>query len=184
MRNWTTLVPVVAFLLLAGVFAWRLVLIERGDAPNLIPSVMIDKPAPDFALPALLLDKPGLKAADLKGQLTLINFFSSWCVPCRAEHPLLVALMNGAGKGKLTLVGIDYKDRPEDGRAWLSRLGDPYRAIGADHDGRVGIDFGVYGVPESYLIDRTGRIRYKQIGPFTPDDISDKLLPLVTELNK
>jgi len=94
-------------------------------------------------------------------------------------------MMNRDGvKGRLRLVGIDYKDKPEDGRGWLARLGDPYDALGMDRDGRVGIDFGVYGVPESYLIDRQGRIRYKQVGPFTPEDIQEKLLPLLAELSK
>lgn len=185
MRRWTTLLPVAVFVVLVVFFAWRLVLISRGDAPNMIPSVMIDKPAPAFDLPQLVLDRPGAAAAGLPGQVTLINFFSSWCIPCRSEHPLLVDLMSQAAvKGRLKLVGIDYKDRPEDGRAWLGRLGNPYDAIGMDRDGRVGIDFGVYGVPESYLIDRQGRIRYKQVGPFTPEDIHGKLLPLLAELSK
>ncbi|HXP97101.1 MAG TPA: DsbE family thiol:disulfide interchange protein [Telmatospirillum sp.] len=185
LRRWSTLLPLAVFAVLVAFFAWRLVLITRGDAPNMIPSVMIDKPAPGFDLPPLVLDRPGTVTADLAGQVTLINFFSSWCIPCRAEHPLLVDLMvQPAVKGKLRLVGIDYKDKPEDGRGWLSRLGNPYQAIGMDRDGRVGIDFGVYGVPESYLIDRTGHIRYKQVGPFTADDIRSKLLPLLAELSK
>ena len=184
-RRWSTVLPLAVFAVLVAFFAWRLILITRGDAPNLIPSVMIDKPAPGFDLPPLTQDRPGMAAADLSGQVTLVNFFSSWCIPCRAEHPLLVDLMAQPGvKERLRLVGIDYKDRPEDGRGWLSRLGNPYQAIGIDRDGRVVIDFGVYGVPESYLIDRTGRIRYKQVGPFTPDDIRGKLLPLLAELSK
>jgi DsbE subfamily thiol:disulfide oxidoreductase len=185
MRRWTTFVPFAVFAVLVAFFGWRLVLITRGDAPNLIPSVMIDKPAPGFDLPPLVLDRPGAASDALSGKVTLINFFSSWCIPCRAEHPLLVDMMNRDGvKGRLRLVGIDYKDKPEDGRGWLARLGDPYDALGMDRDGRVGIDFGVYGVPESYLIDRQGRIRYKQVGPFTPEDIQEKLLPLLAELSK
>lgn len=184
-KRWTTLLPLGVFLVLVAFFGWRLVLITKGDAPNMIPSVMIDKPAPGFDLPPLVLDRPGLKSTDLGGKVTLVNFFSSWCIPCRSEHPLLVDLMGQSSvKGRLQLVGIDYKDKPEDGRGWLSRLGNPYDAIAMDRDGRVGIDFGVYGVPESYLIDRQGRIRYKQVGPFTPDDIREKLMPLVAELNK
>lgn len=173
--------PVLVFLVLAGFFAYRLVLIQKGDAPNMIPSVMIDKPAPSFDLPPLLADLPGLKNADLQGKVTLVNFFSSWCIPCRAEHPYLLEL---ASKHRVNLVGVNYKDKPEDATAWLARLGNPYSAIGADRNGRVGIDFGVYGVPESYLIDRQGRIRYKQVGPFTPEDIEKKLLPLVAEVEK
>ncbi|MDR3440208.1 DsbE family thiol:disulfide interchange protein [Telmatospirillum sp.] len=185
MRRWPTFLPIGVFAVLVCFFAWRLVLITRGDAPNLIPSVMIDKPAPAFDLPPLVLDRPGATGAALTGKVTLINFFSSWCIPCRAEHPLLIDLMNRSEiKGRLVLMGIDYKDKPEDGRGWLNRLSNPYEVIGMDRDGRVGIDFGVYGVPESYLIDRQGRIRYKQVGPFTPEDIQGKLLPLLAELSK
>ena len=140
---------------------------------------MISKPAPEFDLPPLVLDRPGLKLGDLKGKVTLVNFFASWCVPCRVEHPLLSQLAD-----RVNLVGVAYKDKPEDSRAWLSRLGDPYKALAMDRDGRVGIDFGVYGVPESYLIDKNGVIRFKQTGPFSPDDIAQKLIPMLAELQK
>ncbi|HLN24305.1 MAG TPA: DsbE family thiol:disulfide interchange protein [Patescibacteria group bacterium] len=176
MRRVLYLLPVVVFLVLGGFF-WRGLQMD----PQLIPSPMIDKPAPAFALPPLKTDKPGLASADLQGKVTLVSFFASWCIPCRAEHPLLMDL---AASGKVIVVGVNYKDKPEDGLAWLGKLGDPYTAIGADRDGRVGIDFGVYGVPESYLIDKQGRIRFKQTGPFTPEIISGKLLPLVAELSK
>jgi len=176
MRRVLYLLPVVVFLVLGGFF-WRGLQMD----PQLIPSPMIGKPAPAFALPPLKTDKPGLAAADLQGKVTLVSFFASWCIPCRAEHPLLMEL---AATHQVNLVGINYKDKPEDGLAWLGKLGDPYAAIGADRDGRVGIDFGVYGVPESYLIDKQGRIRFKQTGPFTAEDISNKLLPLVAELSK
>ena len=167
------------FLILAGMFYWRIVMMERGDMPNNIPSPMISKPAPEFDLPPLVLDRPGLKLGDLKGKVTLVNFFASWCVPCRVEHPLLSQLAD-----RVNLVGVAYKDKPEDSRAWLSRLGDPYKALAMDRDGRVGIDFGVYGVPESYLIDKNGVIRFKQTGPFSPDDIAQKLIPMLAELQK
>jgi DsbE subfamily thiol:disulfide oxidoreductase len=176
MRRVLYLLPVVVFLVLGGFF-WRGLQMD----PQLIPSPMIDKPAPAFDLPPLKTDKPGLASADLQGKVTLVSFFASWCIPCRTEHPLLMDL---AASGKLRVVGINYKDKPEDALAWLGKLGDPYAAIGADRDGRVGIDFGVYGVPESYLIDKQGRIRFKQTGPFTPEDISKKLLPMVAELSK
>lgn len=172
--------PVVVFILLAGIFGYRLEMIDKGDAPGDIPSVMIDKPAPQFDLPALYDGKAGFRTADFQGKVTLVNFFASWCVPCRVEHQYLSSL---AGKG-FVLLGVDYKDRPEDAKAWLARLGDPYDALVADRDGRTGIDFGVYGVPESYLIDRQGRIRFKQTGPFTPESIERTLLPQVAELNK
>ena len=177
MRRVFVLLPLAVFLVLVGFFLWPLV--KPGYSPSIIPSAMIDKPAPDFDLPPLRPDAPGVRQADLKGLVTLVNFFASWCVPCRVEHPLLSKLAD-----RVVLIGIDYKDKPDDAIAWLNRLGDPYRAVAADRDGRVAIDFGVYGVPESYLIDRQGRIRYKQVGPFTDDDISDKLLPLVAELSK
>ena len=179
MRRWPALLPVAVFLILAGMFYWRIVMMERGDMPNNIPSPMISKPAPEFDLPPLVLDRPGLKLADLKGKVTLVNFFASWCVPCRVEHPLLSQLAD-----RVNLVGVAYKDKPEDSRAWLSRLGDPYKALAMDRDGRVGIDFGVYGVPESYLIDKNGVIRFKQTGPFSPDDIAQKLIPMLAELQK
>jgi DsbE subfamily thiol:disulfide oxidoreductase len=177
MRRWILLLPLAVFLVLVGFFLWPL--LQPGYSPSLVPSALINKPVPDFDLPPLRPDKQGLKQADLKGQVTLVNFFASWCVPCRIEQPLLGPLAN-----RVVVVGIDYKDKPEDAVAWLNRWGDPYRALAADREGRVAIDFGVYGVPESYLIDKQGRIRYKQVGPFTPDDINDKLLPLVAELSK
>jgi len=141
-----------------------------------IPSVLIDKPVPQFDLPPLYADRAGLKTDDLKGQITLVNIFASWCVPCRIEHPLLMQL---AAEKRLPIFGINYKDRPEDAKRWLSDLGDPYSRIGADNDGRVSIDWGVYGVPESFLVDGTGTILYKQVGPLTADVIQDTILPLV-----
>ena len=180
MRNKLHLLPLGVFAVLAGFFIYRLILIEQGNMPKDIPSVMINKPAPDFKLSALLKNKAGLKSADLKGKVTLVSFFASWCVGCLAEHPYFADL---SGKGAV-LAGIDYKDNPSDGQAWLKKNGDHYDVIAVDRDGRTGIDFGVYGVPEAYLIDKQGVIRYKQTGPITPDDIQEKLLPLIKELNK
>jgi len=176
----TAFLPVLIFLVLAGFFGYRLVMIGQGDSPSAIPSVMIDKPAPQFDLPPLYDGKAGLSSAGLQGKVTLVNFFASWCIPCRAEHPLLAGL---TGKG-FVLVGVNYKDKPEDAKAWLDRLGNPYDVLVADRQGQTGIDFGVYGVPESYLIDKQGRIRFKQTGPFTPETIEKDLLPRVAELNK
>jgi DsbE subfamily thiol:disulfide oxidoreductase len=172
-------VPLVIFLVVLGFILVRLVKMQQGDMPNDIKTVMIDKPAPEFTLPALLETKPGFATADLQGKVTLVNFFASWCVPCRSEHPLLAGL-----KDKVNLVGIAYKNEPADTRNWLAGLGDPYAAIAVDRDGRTGIDFGVYAVPESYLIDRQGRIRYVWKKPFSPEEIKDHLLPMVAELNK
>lgn len=172
--------PVAVFMVLVAFLGYRLELINRGNMPNVIPSVMINKPAPTFSLPSLIKGKPDVTSASLKGQVTLVDIFASWCVPCRIEHPYLADIK----KAGITLIGINYKDRPENARAWLQDLGNPYDAIGSDQDGRVGIDFGVYGVPESYLIDKQGVIRYKQTGALTPDEIQNIFVPLAKELNR
>jgi DsbE subfamily thiol:disulfide oxidoreductase len=176
-RSGRYLVPLLGFTVLVGFFMYRLYLVEEGFAPNLIPSVMIDRPAPAFDLKPLIAGQPGFSTASLKGKLTLVNFFASWCGPCRAEHPLLSGLPKS-----VALIGISYKDRPEDARMWLTELGNPYRTIGIDLHGQTGLNFGVYGVPESYLIDRNGVIRFKQTGPLTPEVIQNQLLPLVARL--
>ena len=178
-RRLLPLLPVMLFAALLGFLATRLQTIGRGDAPNLLPSAMLDRPAPDFSLSSLFEGHPPVTQQTLKGKVTLVNIFASWCVPCRAEHPLLLGLK----KEGVALVGINYKDRPEEARRWLEKSGNPYDAVGMDGDGRVGIDFGVYGVPESYLIDKQGVIRFKQTGPLTPEDIAEKLLPLAKGLN-
>ena len=180
LRRLTLFLPMAIFLTLVGFFFYRLVLIEKGNTPNMIPSVMINRPVPVFALPSLITGKPPVASAALKGKVTLIDVFASWCVPCRVEHPLLASIKEAG----IALVGINYKDRPEDALLWLEKLGNPYDAIASDRDGRVAIDFGVYGVPESYLIDKQGVIHFKQTGPLTPEDIRDRLLPLAKELNK
>ncbi len=173
MRRLLFLLPVALFAVLAGNFALGLF-----RDPSLLPSVLIDKPAPDFNLFALG-DKPGLATADLAGHVTLINFFASWCAPCRVEHPLLMRL---AAEGSVALYGINYKDKPEKASRLLAELGDPYRRIGIDGEGRTAIDFGVYGVPETYVIDKDGRIRYRQVGPITQEDYETKILPLLRRL--
>jgi cytochrome c biogenesis protein CcmG, thiol:disulfide interchange protein DsbE len=167
--------PILLFAAVAGYFA-----IGLTRDPSTLPSALIDKKAPDFDLPALG-ERQGLASADLLGKVTLINFFASWCGPCRVEHPLLMRL---AREGKVVLHGIAYKDRPEDAARFLAQLGDPYQRIGTDRDGRVAIDFGVYGVPETYVIDKTGTIRYRHVGPLTPDDWQGKLVPLLQELGR
>ena len=179
-RGWSYLLPLLGFVVLVGFFVWRLYLVGQGFAPNLIPSVMISKPAPAFDLPPLMGGEQGFKTGDLKGKVTLVNFFASWCIPCREEHAYL-PLINQAG---IKLVGINYKDRPIEAKAWLAELGNPYPRIAVDANGRTGIDFGVYGVPESYLIDKQGVIRFKQIGPLTPDVIKTQVIPLAEKLSK
>jgi len=141
---------------------------------------MINRPAPQFDLPPLLPSGHEFKTADLRGKVTLVNFFASWCIPCREEHPLLTQVVQAG----IPIVGVNYKDAPGDATGWLGELGNPYSNVAVDAKGRTGIDFGVYGVPESYLIDKNGMIRYKQIGPLTPEIIRDVLAPLARKLNK
>ena len=172
-------VPVVAFALLAGVFAYVFWL---GGDPASIPSVLIGRPAPDVAMPALegLVTPegkavPGLPVGDLKdGKVTVVNVFASWCGPCRDEHPVLEAF---AASGKARLVGINYKDDAENARRYLGRLGNPYAAVGVDARGRAAIDWGVYGVPETFIVGGDGTIRYKFVGPLSEQALNTVLLP-------
>jgi cytochrome c biogenesis protein CcmG/thiol:disulfide interchange protein DsbE len=175
MRRLPYLLPVALFLVLIAYFALAL---RPGRDPSTLPSALIDKPAPDFDL-AGLAGAPGLSRTALDGHPAIINFFASWCVPCRAEHPLLMRL---AEQEHLPLFGIAYKDKPEDAARFLAQLGDPYRGVGLDQSGRVGIEFGVYGVPETYLIDRTGHIRLRHVGPLDRDAIERELLPRLKEI--
>ena len=144
--------------------------------PGTLPSALIDRSAPEFELPALEGDD-GFSTADLKGQVSLVNVFASWCVPCRVEHPLLMRLAESG----VPIYGINYKDPPDQAKAWLEELGDPFQKIGTDRDGRVGIEWGVYGVPETFVIDAEGRIRYKHVGPIQPRDLDNILLPKLAE---
>ena len=175
MRRLIYLLPVAAFVLLAAYFALAL---RPGRDPALLPSALIDKPAPGFDL-AGLGGKEGLSRDALKGRPALINFFASWCLPCRAEHPLLLRL---AQETQVPLYGIAYKDEPENTLHFLDQLGDPYRRIGVDRTGRTFIDFGAYGVPETYLIDKDGHIRFRYVGPLTADAVEHELLPRLRQL--
>ena len=174
-RSPLVFLPFIAFVALAGLLLARLF---SGDA-SILPSALIGKPVPSFALaPVTGVDKPGLATTDLaKGGVTLVNVFASWCVPCRSEAPQLGEL----SRRGVHLVGIAYKDKPQDTRRFLNQLGDPYARIGADDDGRVGIDFGVYGVPETYVIDGRGVIQAKIVGPLTDDNIKGELLPAIAK---
>ena len=169
------LLPALLFAMIAAGFYLGI-----GRDTNALPSPLIDKAAPDFTLPPLEAGQPGFATADLKGHVSLVNTFASWCAPCREEHPALAAL---ARTKRVAIYGIDYKDKPEAARAWLATLGNPYARIGAD-DGRVGIDWGVYGVPETFVVDAAGRIRYKHVGPLSEADIAGTILPLVAKLEK
>lgn len=169
-------IPLVLFILLVGFLAIGL----RHD-PHEVPSPLINKPAPAFQLSQLRDSSKSFSAADMRGKVWLLNVWASWCVTCRDEHPLLLQY---ARSGALPIYGLNYKDKREDALAWLAELGDPYVLSAADNDGRVGIDYGVYGAPETYLIDRDGIIRFKQIGPVTPEVWQEKILPLANQLNK
>lgn len=175
MRRILFLLPVIIFAVVAAYFAVGL---QRD--PRIVPSALLDKPAPDFDLPPVLDTVPGLATADFNGQVTMVNVFASWCVPCRAEHPLLMRL---AEDRVVTIYGLNWKDKQADAAAWLAELGNPYSRIGHDLSGRVGIDWGVYGVPETYLIDKRGRIRYKHVGPIvSARTLQDTILPIIREL--
>ena len=149
--------------------------------PREVPSPLIGKPAPHFELPVLQQPDKTFSEKDLQGKVWIFNVWASWCVACRDEHPVLVEFSKS---GAAPLVGLNYKDQRDDALAWLKRFGDPYRFSAFDVDGRIGIDYGVYGVPETYVIDKRGVIRYKRIGPVTGELVKQKLVPLVNELNR
>ncbi|HTM77698.1 MAG TPA: DsbE family thiol:disulfide interchange protein [Devosia sp.] len=164
--------PLLALVALIAVFASA---IDRD--PSLVRSVLIDKPAPQFTLaPVEALGVPGFDTAALKGDVTVVNVFASWCIPCRAEHPLLVAVKDVA---KVRLFGINQADAPENAKKFLDELGNPYDAVGADNDRRVSIDWGVYGVPETFVVDANGVITFKFTGPLTPEAVDAELLPAI-----
>jgi cytochrome c biogenesis protein CcmG/thiol:disulfide interchange protein DsbE len=167
------LVPLVLFILLAAFLLRGLWL-----NPREVPSPLIGKPAPQFTLPKLQSDAQ-FASKDMLGQVWIFNVWASWCTPCRAEHPLFNQL---ATQKLVPIVGLNYKDTPQAAKRWLAELGDPYVFTVADSDGRVGIDYGVYGVPETFVIDKKGVIRHKHIGPVTPEAMQKKIIPLVREL--
>lgn len=169
------LIPLSVFLGLVGFLAAGL----RLD-PKEVPSPLIDKPAPGFTLSRLDQPETRISREDLLGKVWILSVWASWCVACQAEHPLLVQL---AARKLVPIYGLNYKDGRMDGLRWLARYGDPYDASLFDADGRVGIDFGVYGVPETFVVDRQGVIRFKQIGPLTPEVIRDQIEPLVRKLH-
>ena len=176
MRFWIAVIPLVLFAALAGVF-----LMNIGKDSSVVPSALLDKPAPDFQLPPLPGRDQGLSRADIsKGEVSVLNVFASWCIPCRAEHPLIKRL---AREADVPVYGLNYKEKdPQDGVNWLAELGDPYTAVGMDLSGRTGIDFGVYGVPETFIIDGSGQIRYKHVCPVTNEVLEEVLLPKIAEL--
>jgi cytochrome c biogenesis protein CcmG, thiol:disulfide interchange protein DsbE len=168
------LIPFGIFIVVVGFLAVGLTL-----NPRELPSPLVGKTAPDFSLPEL--HDPGkiISSNDLKGKVWLLNFWASWCGGCKDEHPVLNHL---AQSGEVPIYGMDYKDRRDEALAWLKEWGNPYAVVAVDEPGRVGINYGVYGVPETYVIDKAGVIRYKQIGPLREDIVQGKILPLVREL--
>jgi cytochrome c biogenesis protein CcmG/thiol:disulfide interchange protein DsbE len=173
-RNFAILLPVSIFLGIAVLLAIGLTM-----DPREVPSPLIDKPVPMFSLAPVQGRQLGLASNDLKGEVSLVNVFASWCVACRQEHPLLLEV----GRQNIVPIhGLNYKDEPDDAAGWLDALGDPYTRTGADLNGRVGVDWGVYGVPETFVIDKNGNIAYKHIGPISQQDWETKIHPLVVEL--
>ncbi|MBW6494806.1 MAG: DsbE family thiol:disulfide interchange protein [Burkholderiaceae bacterium] len=168
--------PLVIFLVMAVFLGIGLTM-----DPRELPSPLIGKAVPVFSLPAVKGRELGLASADLKGEVSLVNVFASWCVACREEHPLWMQM---ARSGVVPIHGLNYKDKPDDAQAWLDELGDPYTRTGADISGRVGIDWGVYGVPETFVIDRNGVIAYKHIGAITPKALDETIMPLVRKLQQ
>ncbi len=168
------LIPLLVFVVLVG-FLWAGLSLN----PREVPSPLIGRPAPAFSLPQLRNPGAVINAADLKGQVWLLNVFASWCTPCLEEHPYLVDL---AKSGVVPVYGLNYKDRHEAALKWLNKHGDPYAGIVVDAEGRTGIEYGVYGVPETFVIDKLGVIRFKHIGPLTPDVLDDEILPMIRRL--
>lgn len=178
------LLPVALFLSLAGLFYFALF---AGD-PQKLPSALIGKPVPttSFAVLDGLVDRgqpvPGFSSADLaKGEVSIVNFWASWCLPCVQEHPLLIEIAKKTG---IPVYGINYKDATEAARRFIGRYGNPYRAVGVDPQGRGAIEWGVYGMPESFLVDGQGRILYKHVGPFTPESVANKVIPAIEKAKR
>jgi cytochrome c biogenesis protein CcmG/thiol:disulfide interchange protein DsbE len=173
-RKVFVLLPLLVFLSLAVVFFARLM---SGEDISTVPSALIGQPAPETHLPPLEgVDLPGLDSSAFAGRVTLVNVWSSWCVPCREEHRLLLGLSSDS---RFTLAGLNYKDRPENARRFLGELGNPFRAIGVDDFGHTAIDWGVYGVPETYLVGKDGKILFKHVGPLTPESIVGEVMPQI-----
>lgn len=175
-RRLVLLAPTAIFAALALGFGYGL---KRN--PQDIPSALIGKPVPEFQLPPVQGRPLGLSSADLTGEVSLVNVFASWCTACRYEHPLFIRLK---AEGVVPIHGLNYKDAPEDAAAWLDELGDPYTRTGADRNGRVAIDWGVYGVPETFVISAEGRIVHKHIGPLRENDLGETILPMIEALRR
>jgi cytochrome c biogenesis protein CcmG/thiol:disulfide interchange protein DsbE len=174
-RGWMRFLPLILFVILGLMMGGYLIATQYfGYQRDVLPSALIDRPVPDTPLPALYDDRPGLDMAALAGPgLKVVNVWASWCGPCRVEHPFLMAL---AEEG-VAIHGINYKDEPAAAKRFLADLGDPYVAVGQDRNGRAGVEWGVYGVPETFIVDGEGRIVYKHVGPIQNDDLDTKIRP-------
>jgi cytochrome c biogenesis protein CcmG, thiol:disulfide interchange protein DsbE len=178
MRRLIYILPLALFAVIAAYFAAGL---DPERDPSAVPSALIDRPLPSFSLDRLDPAAPALVGDDLRGEVVMVNFFASWCVPCRVEHPLLQQLARDEG---VPIYGIVYKDEPATIARWLDDLGNPYAAVALDPGSRAATDFGVYGVPETYVIDREGRIRFRFAGPLDPVTLKETLLPLLAALRE
>lgn len=173
-RRWLALLPFLVFMALAAVFMMQLF---SGRDISTVPSALIGQPAPPTPLPPLAgVDLPGFDPAQLAGKVTLVNIWASWCAPCRQEHPVLMEI---ARRGDVEIIGMNHKDEPQNARHFLEELGNPYNALGVDANGRAAIEWGVYGVPETFLIGKDGKIAWKQVGPFDPRSVHKTLLPQI-----
>jgi cytochrome c biogenesis protein CcmG/thiol:disulfide interchange protein DsbE len=175
-RRLRLLIPALVFVALALMLGWAL-----NHDPREIPSALIDKPVPQFSLPPVKGRTLGLSSDDLRGEVSLVNVFASWCVACRDEHPLFMQMK---AEGIVPIHGLDYKDPPDNAARWLNTMRDPYTRAGADLNGRVAIEWGVYGVPETFVITKDGRIAHKHIGPLTPQALEGTILPLIRRLQQ
>ncbi|RDL48019.1 Thiol:disulfide interchange protein DsbE [Ensifer sp. M14] len=175
-RRLLMLLPLGVFSALAVALGWGL-----SHNAQVIPSALIGKPVPEFSLPAVQGRTLGLSSGDLKGEVSLVNVFASWCTACREEHPVFMELRR---TNAVPIHGLNYKDRPQDAEKWLNTMGDPYTRTGVDLNGRVSIDWGIYGVPETFVIDADGRIAFKHVGAVTPEVYREKLAPIIAELRK
>ena len=172
----SALIPLAVFAVLVVFLA-----IGLNLKPREVPSPFIGKPVPEFSLPELMVEGKSISPELLKGKVWMLNVFASWCVACRAEHDVLTHFIRNE---KVTVLGLNYKDEPKDAKAWLAALGNPYQHIAVDREGQVGIDLGVYGVPETFVIDKKGTIRHKQTGPVSNAIVRDELLPLILKLRE
>jgi cytochrome c biogenesis protein CcmG, thiol:disulfide interchange protein DsbE len=180
-KRWPFLIPLLVVAVLLGIFGKRLIDVSGGDDPHLVPSVLLNTPLPEFNLPALPDREQGLATADLRGQVSLLNIWGSWCVACLAEHPFLMQLKQ---RDAIPIHGIAWRDTPTASSQWLAKHGDPYSRIGQDPRSVAAIALGVTGAPETFVIDASGMIRYKHVGPITPEVWQRTLAPLIAQLQQ